>query len=231
MNWKTFRSIITFLCLSLLSISCEEDDPQPSIPPPITHYLVTFGAGPNWAAGQAIFEQNIAEHFNYQIDLFGSGTLKAAGFLLEDDQGLYIQEVRQESEIDEIISNDPAVIEGIFDPIEKEAISMVAEQVLDSIAIAGRQYFIIEYTPAARWESSKKLWELDLTNHQNYMGQQFSEKVMLRGAQFIEVDKAMYVVLANSEAEVQSIIDNDPAVNEMVFQGTIKSWSVNVDQL
>jgi len=218
---------------SLLFTSCKKDDVAPNVdPPPVTHYTVKFGAGLNWNNTQAITGQNLLDHSNYQFGLFNTGTLKMAGFLLATDEARYFQGMTTENEIETIIANDPAMQDGTFSVLEKEAVSIIVEQITDSITSLGKSYFIVEYTPGSAWNTSKKLWEQNLIDHQNYIVTRFGEKFVLRGLQYLNVDKAMYIVLAPGINEVQDFVNNDPAVISNVFaNGVIVPYTVNVEQL
>lgn len=228
--------ILTFVGLLLLS-ACSKDEEQPIIndpvinPPAVTHYTVKFGEGPNWTAGSPIFEQNLTDHVTYQTNLFIEGTMKIAGFLLADNEARYFQKVTTESEIDQIVSEDPAVIAQTLSAIEKEAVAMLIEQVLTEDEIDGKSYFIVEYTPGSSWIDSKKLWEQDLTEHITYISTKFGEKFVLRGLQYLNIDKAMYIVLAEDLDAVENFVNEDPAVTRGIFSETIRSYTVNVEQL
>jgi len=230
-----FACIVVILGFVIFT-SCSKDeniiDPVTIDPPPTTHYTVKFGAGLNWDLAQPITGQDLLDHSNYQFELFNSGVLKMAGFLLDTDEARYFQGVSTENEIDTIIVNDPAMIDSTLSVLEKEAISIVVEQIPDSITSVGKSYFIVEYTQGTAWDTSKKLWEQDLVEHQNYIETKFGEKFVLRGIQYLNVDKAMYIVLAQSITDVQSFTNNDPAVINNVFaNGVIVPYTLNVEQL
>jgi len=222
---------LTLLFIALMS-SCEnsDDDAPPLDPPLATHYAVIFGAGPNWTNGRPISQQEISDHFNYQIELFSRGTLKMAGFLLDQDQGFYLQKVTGVSAIDEIIDQDPAIQNGTFGIVEKEPIALQIEQPLptpDSTRMPG---FIIEYTPGVNWAQGRPIWEQSLEAHQQYVVELFQASTLYRGAQYLERDKAFYLVLAPNRTAVEKIIEEDPAVIRGIFVGNIKSIFINVDR-
>lgn len=215
--------------------SCSKDEPtvaDPVInPPAITHYTIKFGGGQNWVQDSPIFEQDLADHATYQTNLFIEGTMKMAGFLLNTNEARYFQKVTTESEIDIIVTEDPAVVSQTLAVEEKEPISIIVEQVLPTSEIEGKNYFLVEYLPGPSWSSSKKLWELDLTAHQEYIGTKFGEKFVLRGIQYLNIDKAMYIVLAANSDAVADFMSNDPAVTSGIFEGTITPYTVNVEQI
>lgn len=229
--------LIVFLAVAYTALSsCSKDDeqvqtPVPIDPPPITHYTIKLGAGTNWDNSQPITGQNLQDHSVYQFGLFNTGTLKMAGFLLEKDEARYIQGVTTEEDIARIIEDDPAVVDAILAAKETEPISMIIEQTPDSSLLNNKSYFIVEYTRGPNWNDNKKLWELDLSEHQAYISGKFSEKFVLRACQFLNIDKAMYIVLADSIADVQNFINNDPAMTNKIFTGQIIPYTVNVEQL
>ncbi|MBI1224541.1 MAG: hypothetical protein GC192_04840 [Bacteroidetes bacterium] len=209
----------------------KSDDAAPVTPPAVTHYLVTLGAGANWVTGKHINEQPIGDHFNYQIGLFGQGTLKAAGFLVEEDKGFYLQKVTTATEIDNISADDPGIQQGILKVVEKEPISIQLEQVLDSVEVGNRQYFVLNYEPGSKWKKGKRLWEQDLTDHLAYISQQFQGKTVLRGGPFLNVDRGLYIILATDKTAAQTFVNNDPGIKSGLFKATIRPWAVAVQQL
>jgi uncharacterized protein YciI len=228
-------SILVFAALlgGVVLSSCNEENNDPGVDPPdITHYTVKFGAGDNWNDDQSIAGQDLGDHFNYQIGLFSSGTLKVAGFLLETDEARYFQGVTTEDEINQIIADDPAVEQGILAAVEIQAIATIVQQVVDTAVSNSKEYYLVEYTPGAAWESSRRLWEQDLTQHETYVGGRFADGFVLRGIQYLNVDKAGYMVLADNRQEVEEFVANDPAVASNIFaEGTIVPYTVNVEQL
>lgn len=236
MNYHKIYTMTMLMVASIFFISCEDDDnnnntAQAIDPPPVTHYVVTLGAGDQWQDGLPINEQNLMDHFNYQIGLFASGELKTAGFLLAQDQGYYIQGVTTESAVNEIHDNDSGITDGVLQVLMDEPVSILVEQVPDSMELVGQQYYLIDYVPGTAWVSGKKLWEQSLEDHQVYMGDQFASRQVMRGMQYIDHDRAQYLVIAADENEVQEIINSDPAVTSGVFSGSFRWLAVNVDQL
>ncbi|HBH07633.1 MAG TPA: hypothetical protein DDX92_13620 [Flavobacteriales bacterium] len=236
MKYLKTTQLLTVIGIFLIS-SCAKDEEQlgnsdPVIDPPaITHYTVQFGEGSNWTVGSPIFQQNLTEHVTYQTNLFLEGTMKMAGFLLEDDEARYFHKVTSKADIDQIVAQDPALIDQTLSVIEKEAVAILIEQVLTEDEIDGKSYFIVEYTPGSDWVDSKKLWEQDLTEHIAYITTKFGEKFVLRGLQYLNVDRAMYIVLADDLDAVENFVSDDPAVNNGIFSETILPYAVNVEQL
>ena len=112
--------------------------------------------------------------------------LKWRDFLLDQDQGFYLQKVTGVSAIDEIIDQDPAIQNGTFGIVEKEPIALQIEQPLptpDSTRMPG---FIIEYTPGINWAQGKPIWAQSLEAHQQYVVELFQASTLYRGAQYLE---------------------------------------------
>ena len=227
-------SAFLFLAIAPMLNSCRKDSSATSAPA-VTHYFIRYSAGSNWVSGTHINMQNISNHFNYQIGLFGQGILKTAGFFIEsapnDDKGNYLQHVTTSQAIDSIVNNDPAVQQNVLKVQIKEPVAMLQQQYLDTNLTRGKIYFLVDYKPGSNWVQGKKIWEQNLTSHQAYMVQLFANKKLLRQAQYLNIDMGYYVFLATSLSEVQSLISADPAVTSGIFSPQINTWAVVVDQL
>lgn len=76
-------------------------------------YAIRYEPGPNWRAGVALQEQDLRAHFFYLRDLGEKATVLVAGPMGENG-GLVILSVADESAARQIMTEDPAVIAGIF---------------------------------------------------------------------------------------------------------------------
>lgn len=77
--------------------------------------ILRYRAGPKWAKGKSVSEQDISAHFGYMIEQSKRGVVVAAGPSLAGDDGLYV--VRGEkAAVSALIASDPGVVNGIFKP-------------------------------------------------------------------------------------------------------------------
>ncbi len=77
-------------------------------------FVLLYRPGPAWIEGKPVSEQPLREHLDYLSGLYQTGTLLMAGPFTDDTGGLGILNVASQDEAENILSRDPAVIEGVL---------------------------------------------------------------------------------------------------------------------
>jgi len=90
------------------------------------------------------------------------------------------------------------------------------------------KYYVFLHRPGPNWLTDKPLTEQPLAGHFQYMAQLESERKLVLGGGFLDSSGAMGVLVANSQAEADSIVANDPAVREQIVTATVHPWYVTV---
>jgi uncharacterized protein YciI len=90
------------------------------------------------------------------------------------------------------------------------------------------KYYVFLHVPGPNWVAGKPITEQPLADHFQYMTQLESEQKLVLGGGFLDGSGAMGVLVADSQAEAESIIANDPAVREQIVTATIHPWYVTV---
>jgi len=83
------------------------------------------------------------------------------------------------------------------------------------------KYYVFLHVPGPNWLSGKPITEQPLAGHFQYMTQLESERKLVLGGGFLDGSGAMGVLVADSQAEAESIVINDPAVRE---QAVAHQW-------
>lgn len=78
-------------------------------------YVILFKPGPNWIAGKKVSEQHLRPHMEYLQKLFDEGKLLYAGPLMDDRGGLAILRASSHAEATQILANEPATSQKIFE--------------------------------------------------------------------------------------------------------------------
>jgi uncharacterized protein YciI len=112
---KMAATLLVFgLALNLFSSpSLTAAEEKQHIAPKVT-FLVIYRPGPAWLAGKSISEQPLKEHGTYMLSLYVQGLVKMAGPLTDNAGGAVVLEVLNESVAKAIVTDDPAVKNGIF---------------------------------------------------------------------------------------------------------------------
>ena len=80
-------------------------------------FAVVYTPGPAWIQEKQVVEQPFfKEHARYMRRFFDDRRLLMGGFFLDNQGGLGILEVANEAEAREIVEQDPAVLEKVFQP-------------------------------------------------------------------------------------------------------------------
>ena len=81
---------------------------------PNEYFVFLYVPGPGWLSHKPITEQPLSEHFAYMERLTGEGILVLGGPFKDDQGAIGVLEVANLAEAREVIDNDPAVRDGIF---------------------------------------------------------------------------------------------------------------------
>ncbi|GHO99124.1 hypothetical protein KSF_091720 [Reticulibacter mediterranei] len=80
-------------------------------------FAVVYTPAPAWIQGKPVVEQPFfKEHARYMRRFFADGRLLMGGFFLDNQGGLGILEAADEAEAREIVEQDPAVQNKVFQP-------------------------------------------------------------------------------------------------------------------
>jgi uncharacterized protein YciI len=77
-------------------------------------YLILHTPGPAFHQGKSMFEQPLFEHGAYWKKQFDAGKLRLGGPFTDDSGGAVVIEVADEAEAQQILVQDPAVIEQVL---------------------------------------------------------------------------------------------------------------------
>ena len=77
-------------------------------------FIVIFKPGSAWIEGKPLSEQRLQEHGKYMLGLYAAGIMLFAGSFSDNSGGAAVFETEGVEEANCIVSNDPAVISGIF---------------------------------------------------------------------------------------------------------------------
>ncbi len=79
------------------------------------YFVIIFKRGPQWIAGKSVWEQRLRKHGEYMQKLFENKKLLFAGPFLDDQGGLAVVDVSSEDEAKNILAEEPATQEHIFE--------------------------------------------------------------------------------------------------------------------
>ena len=77
-------------------------------------YIAYYKPGPNWLEGKTLKEQSLKTHVDYLIALHRNGTVIMGGPFGDGSGGLVIFAADDIIDVNEVVSRDPAVAEGIL---------------------------------------------------------------------------------------------------------------------
>jgi uncharacterized protein YciI len=89
-------------------------------------------------------------------------------------------------------------------------------------------YYVFLHVPGPNWLSGKPITEQPLGGHFQYMTQLEAQRILVLGGGFLDGSGAMGVLVADSLAEAESLVNNDPAVREQIVTTTVHPWFVTV---
>lgn len=90
------------------------------------------------------------------------------------------------------------------------------------------KYYVFIHKPGPNWLSGKPITEQRLAGHFQYMTQLETNGKLVLGGGFLDGSGAMGVLIADSQAEAESIARNDPAAREQIVMVTVHPWFVTV---
>lgn len=76
-------------------------------------FAIILKPGRNWKRGQDFSKQGLGPHFSYLKSLVDQGHILSAG-PLGNDQGLILLYAENQESADNVLNNDPAIIQGTF---------------------------------------------------------------------------------------------------------------------
>lgn len=85
--------------------------------------------------------------------------------------------------------------------------------------------FAVVYTPGSAWIQEKRVVEQPFfKEHARYMRQFFADKRLLMGGFFLDNQGGLGILEVANEAQALEIVEQDPAVQEKVFQPHLHPW-------
>jgi uncharacterized protein YciI len=79
------------------------------------YFFIIYKRGPKWIPGKSVWEQSLLHHTRFLQQLLDQGKLEFAGPFLDDSGGVAVLTFSGEAEAKEILSQEPAILEGIFE--------------------------------------------------------------------------------------------------------------------
>ena len=77
-------------------------------------FVAYYEPGPKWLEGKPLKDQPLRGHVDYLLGMHEQGTLIMGGPLKDGSGGLVIFEAGNVGEVEEILSSDPAIVDGIL---------------------------------------------------------------------------------------------------------------------
>ena len=77
-------------------------------------YIALYRPGPNWLAGKPLKDQPLKAHLDYLLGLHERGKLTMGGPFADESGGLVVFSCENSGEADAMLTEDPAVIEGVL---------------------------------------------------------------------------------------------------------------------
>lgn len=77
-------------------------------------YIAYYEPGPNWLEGKPLRDQPLKTHVDYLVRLHKNGEVIMGGPLGDGSGGLVVFATDDISDVTDLVSRDPAVVEGIL---------------------------------------------------------------------------------------------------------------------
>ena len=77
-------------------------------------YIAYYKPGPNWLEDKPLKDQPLKTHVDYLVDLHKSGRVIMGGPFGDGSGGLVVFTADDIVDVNELVSRDPAVLEGIL---------------------------------------------------------------------------------------------------------------------
>ena len=77
-------------------------------------YIAYYKPGPNWLEGKSLKDQPLQKHVNYLVELHRSGSVIMGGPYGDGSGGLVVFAADDIIDVNEVVSRDPTVAEGIL---------------------------------------------------------------------------------------------------------------------
>jgi uncharacterized protein len=87
-----------------------------------------------------------------------------------------------------------------------------------------KQTFAVVLKLGEAWLPDKPVLEQPLRAHLDYMHQLQRDGALLSGGPFLDNTGGLAILQADSQAEAERLMDNDPAVINKLFQYEIHEW-------
>ncbi|MBD3234892.1 MAG: hypothetical protein GF315_14305 [candidate division Zixibacteria bacterium] len=87
-------------------------------------------------------------------------------------------------------------------------------------------YYAIIYTPGPSWKKGKTVYQQELSAHGEYMAQLLERNILIAGGPFIDNSGGLAILRARNLKEAQDIINHDPAIENSVFNASLRPWHV-----
>ncbi len=86
----------------------------------VKSFVVYYEPGLNWLKGKTMKDPPLKAHVDYMLGLHDRGKLIMGGPLADGSGGLVIFAAESIEEVEEILSSDPAIVNGILAATVKE---------------------------------------------------------------------------------------------------------------
>ena len=86
----------------------------------VSSFVAYYEPGPKWLKGKALKEQPLKTHVDYMLALHDRGKLIMGGPLADGSGALVVFAAENIGEVEEMLSSDPAIADGILVASVKE---------------------------------------------------------------------------------------------------------------
>ncbi len=87
-------------------------------------------------------------------------------------------------------------------------------------------YYAIIYTPGPSWKKGNSVYQQELFARSEYMEQLLERGILMAGGPFIDNSGGLAILRARNLREAQDIINHDPAVEDGIFDASLRPWQV-----
>lgn len=108
------NNLILVAALSISWTVCLGQENKPDKYANRRFFVLMFTPGENWEHDKPMSQQKLEDHRAYYQKLLENKIVVIGGGFMEENGGLSILKARDKIQIDSLVKNDPAVLNGIF---------------------------------------------------------------------------------------------------------------------
>lgn len=183
----------------------------------------------NWNREKPYQEQEgIEEHLQYMAKLHEEGIMIYSGPFL-DNTGLFSILISKEDKenLQKLIDKDPAVKTRLVKSSVRHILTPFPIKAELRVNVEGKPVImhLVTYSPGEKWVEGLSIEEQAFfLEHVHYCNSLYKLDKILLGGPFAETHGEQFVFYTQQQAEVNSIVENDPAVRNQILSYEIKPW-------